>query len=112
MCSESRILESYNLIEGVDVIFPSRIALEGGMASFQVNNRGEEALPVTLEWFGNSPESGIWNISKPETIGPGEEGDFEIEATGDLPLERSVWVAVDSTGIVVHLSARCPLDGC
>ena len=112
VCSESRILESYNLIEGVDVIFPSRIALEGGMASFQVNNRGEEALPVTLEWFGNSPESGIWNISKPETIGPGEEGDFEIEATGDLPLERSVWVAVDSTGIVVHLSARCPLDGC
>ena len=112
VCTESRILQAYNLIEGIDVIFPSRINLEDGGASFQVTNRGEEELPVTLEWFGNSPESGIWNVSKPESIGPDEEGDFEIAAMGDLPLERSVWVTADSTGVIVHLSARCPLGGC
>ncbi len=112
VCDESTILEAYTLMEGLDVIFPSTIAIEEGRAYFQVLNREEMSLPVTVEWFGNSPDSGIWNISKPDSIDSGETGTFEIESTGDLPLERSIWITADPSGVIVHLSARCPLGGC
>jgi len=27
-------------------------------------------------------------------------------------LERAVWVTADDSGITIHLSARCPSEGC
>ena len=107
------MVESYRIVEGVDVlIVPGSIGQGLDASEFVVHNRGGEQLAVSVEWHGDSPESDIWGVSIPDFVEPGGSAVVEALPTGELPLHRALWVYADEEGIVVHLAARCPTVGC
>jgi hypothetical protein len=106
-------MHTYRIVEGVDVMVePGGIGEGLYSAEFVVYNRGGESLPVAVEWHGDSPHSDIWNISLPSHIEPGENAELRVTPIGELHLFRSLWVSADTSGITIHLAARCPVDGC
>ena len=80
--------------------------------SFYIFNRGSERLDLSLEWHGDSPQSEIWEVEIGEFIEARGSSFVESVATGNTDLERALWVTADDSGVVVHLSARCPSEGC
>ena len=113
VCSGDGMVESYRIVEGVDVlIVPGSIGQGLDASEFVVHNRGGEQLAVSVEWHGDSPESDIWGVSIPDFVEPGGSAVVEALPTGELPLHRALWVYADEDGIVVHLAARCPTVGC
>ncbi|HJO84107.1 MAG: hypothetical protein CMA54_01720 [Euryarchaeota archaeon] len=113
VCTGDGLVESYRIVEGVDVLISPGSIDRGLRASeFALHNRGDEPLPVSVEWHGDSPESDIWDISIPDLIEPAASAVVEASPTGDPSLIRALWVSADETGVVVHLAARCPTGGC
>lgn len=113
VCTDGGLIHTYRIVEGVDVMVePGGIGEGLYSAEFVVYNRGGESLPVAVEWHGDSPHSDIWNISLPSHIEPGENAELRAAPIGELHLFRSLWVSADTSGITIHLAARCPVDGC
>jgi hypothetical protein len=113
VCSGDGLVESYRIVEGVDVlIVPGSIGQGLDASEFVLHNRGGEQLSVSVEWHGDSPESDIWGVSIPDFVEPGGSAVVEAFPTGELSLLRALWVSADGDGIVVHLAARCPTVGC
>jgi hypothetical protein len=113
VCSGDGMVESYRIVEGVDVlIVPGSIGQRLDASEFVLHNRGGEQLSVSVEWHGNSPESDIWDVSIPDFVESGGSAVVEVFPTGELSLLRALWVSVDEDEIVVHLAARCPTVGC
>ena len=79
---------------------------------FVIFNREDMRMDLSLEWHGDSPQSGIWEVAINEWIDSGNSSVITAKAVGLPDLERAVWVTADESGITVHLSARCPSEGC
>ena len=113
VCSDDGAMSPYRIVEGVDVLVHPGAVDEGiDLTEFVVHNRGEQRLSVGVEWHGDSPQSGIWNVSIPSHIEPGASAGMAAIPMGELALARSVWISAEASGITLHLSARCPLSGC
>ena len=69
-------------------------------------------MDLSVEWHGDSPQSGIWEVTIEDWVEPGNSTLVTAKAVGLSNLERAVWVTADDSGITVHLSARCPVEGC
>ncbi len=113
VCHQDGSMDAYRILQSIDVyVSPGGIGVGIAEEVFTIHNRAPDELKLSVEWHGDSPQSGIWEVEIPEKVESG--GSVQVTATpvGDLSLERSVWVSADSTGITVHLSARCPLGGC
>ena len=76
------------------------------------STEARRGLGLSLEWHGDSPQSGIWEVSIGDWIDAGGSYFVESVANGSSTLERALWVTADDSGVVVHLSARCPSEGC
>ena len=122
ICGSDGSLTSFKIIAGPDV-FVSTGDSNGGRSaiglnqrieadSFYIFNRGSERVGLSLEWHGDSPQSGIWEVSIGDWIDAGGSSFVESVANGSSTLERALWVTADDSGVVVHLSARCPSEGC
>ena len=122
ICGSDGSLTSFKIIAGPDV-FVSTGDSNGGRSaiglnqrieadSFYIFNRGSERVSLSLEWHGDSPQSGIWEVSIGDWIDAGGSSFVESVANGSSTLERALWVTADDSGVVVHLSARCPSEGC
>jgi hypothetical protein len=79
---------------------------------FVIFNREEVKMELSLEWHGDSPQSGIWDVTMDDWLEGGNSTLVSAKAIGISNLERAVWVTADDSGIIVHLSARCPSEGC
>ena len=122
ICGSDESVISYRITEGFDVLVTLNDISEDSLAIginqrieselFAIINRGPEDLALSLEWHGDTPQSSIWEVSIGEWIYPGEEAYIEAVASGNSTLERALWVTADESGVVVHLSARCPSEGC
>tara|TARA_B100000287_G_scaffold18268_1_gene18317 strand:- start:50 stop:2476 length:2427 start_codon:yes stop_codon:yes gene_type:complete len=122
ICGSDGSLTSYKIIEGPDIFVStedsngeySAIGLNHriDVDSFYIFNRGSEKVSLSLEWHGDSPQSGIWEVSIGDWIDSGGSSFVEYVANGSSNLERALWVTADESGVVVHLSARCPSGGC
>ena len=113
VCTGDGLVESYRIVEGVDVlVYPSSIGRGLSASEFTIHNRGDEQLPVSVEWHGDSPDSNIWDIHIPDSVGPAGSAVVEASPKGSPLLIRALWVSADEAGIVVHLAARCPTGGC
>ena len=122
ICGSDGSLTSFKIIQGLDV-FVSKRDSNGGYStiglnqridadSFYIFNRGSERVGLSLEWHGDSPQSGIWEVSIGDWIDAGGSSLVESVANGSSYLERALWVTADESGVIVHLSARCPSEGC
>ena len=122
ICGSDGSLTSFKIIQGLDV-FVSKRDSNGGYStiglnqridadSFYIFNRGSERVGLSLEWHGDSPQSGIWEVSIGDWIDAGGSTLVESVANGSSYLERALWVTADESGVIVHLSARCPSEGC
>ena len=122
ICGSDGSLTSFKIIQGLDV-FVSKRDSNGGYStiglnqridadSFYIFNRGSERVGLSLEWHGDSPQSGIWEVSIGDWIDARGSSFVESVANGSSNLERALWVTADESGVVVHLSARCPSEGC
>ncbi len=113
VCGSDGSMKSFRIKEGVDV-YSHQNGLGRGIVAgnFSIINRESEGMPLSLEWHGDSPHSGIWNVDIAEWAEPGDEVIIEAKSSGNYNLERAVWITADEAGIIVHLSARCPVEGC
>ena len=113
ICNEDGLKAQYRIIQSFDVyVNPGGIGMGILEEEFTIHNRALYRMDLAVEWHGDSPQSGIWEVDIPEGVEPG--GSVRVTATpiGESSLERAVWVSTDSSGITVHLSARCPQGGC
>ena len=122
ICGTDGSLASFRIIAGPDVFVSTEDSSVGHSAillnqrieadTFYIFNRGSERIGLSLEWHGDSPQSGIWEVSIGDWIDAGDSYFVEAVANGSSTLERALWVTADDSGVVVHLSARCPSEGC
>ena len=122
ICGSDGSLTSFKIIQGLDVFVSKRDSNGGYSAiglnqridadSFYIFNRGSERVGLSLEWHGDSPQSGIWEVSIGDWIDAGGSSLIESVANGSSYLERALWVTAEESGVIVHLSARCPSEGC
>ncbi|HJM24031.1 MAG TPA: hypothetical protein QF821_00075 [Candidatus Thalassarchaeaceae archaeon] len=107
------VMESFTIRESVDVyVQPAGLNRGLDVEEFTVMNRASEKMGLAVEWHGDSPQSGIWEVEIVEWLESGESGSITVNPVGLSNLERAVWVTADGSGVTVHLSARCPSEGC
>jgi len=112
-CNSEGSMETFKIIESVDVhVRPSGLDRGINADEFVVFNRENVRMGLALEWHGDSPQSGIWEVTMNDWVEGGNSTLVTVKAVGLTDLERAVWVTADESGITVHLSARCPLEGC
>ncbi|HJM18362.1 MAG TPA: hypothetical protein QF703_02400 [Candidatus Thalassarchaeaceae archaeon] len=117
VCRDNGDAEFYSIIGGIDVLTNAGALGERiDETSFTIHNRENFSLPVSVEWYGDFQEGGIWDLDGiPSIIGPGEMVIVEI---GTIPkvdqdqLVRAVWISTSANGLEIHLAARCPAMGC
>jgi len=113
VCSGSELLESFDVEKGVDVTIANfGISERIEESLFTIENRMDVDYSISIEWHGDSPESSIWNLSIPNLAKNNSLTEVEILPEGNYNLERVIWITADERGIIVHLSARCPIEGC
>ena len=113
ICKQDGTMETFRIRDSTDVyVYPSGLGRGIRTEEFVIFNREDVEMELSLEWHGDSPQSGIWDVNMSDLL----EGDsstlVSAKAVGLPELERAVWVTADDSGITVHLSARCPSGGC
>jgi hypothetical protein len=111
--SDGTIMEAFRIRDSVDVyVHPSGLDRGIDTEEFVIFNREEMGMDLALEWHGDSPQSGIWEVTMNDWVDGGNSTVITVKAVGLSELERAVWVTADDSGITIHLSARCPSEGC
>jgi len=106
-------METFRIRESVDVyVQPSGLGRGINADDFVIFNREDVRMGLSLEWYGDSPQSGIWEITMSDLVEGGNSTLITAKAVGIPDLERVVWVTAEESGITVHVSARCPSEGC
>ena len=112
-CNSDGTMEAFRIRDSVDVyVHPSGLDRGINTEEFVIFNREKVGMDLALEWHGDSPQSGIWEVTMNDWVDGGNSTVITAKAIGLSELERSVWVTADDSGITVHLSARCPSEGC
>jgi len=112
-CNSDGTMEAFRIRDSVDVyVHPSGLDRGINTEEFVIFNREKMGMDLALEWHGDSPQSGIWEVTMNDWVDGGNSTVITAKAIGLSELERSVWVTADDSGITVHLSARCPSEGC
>jgi len=106
-------MEAFRIRDSVDIyVHPSGLDRRINTEEFVIFNREKVGMDVAVEWHGDSPQSGIWEVTMNDWLDGGNDTVITAKAIGLSELERAVWVTADDSGITVHLSARCPSEGC
>jgi hypothetical protein len=112
-CNSDGTMEAFRIRDSVDVyVHPSGLDRGINTEEFVIFNREETRMDLALEWHGDSPQSGIWEVTMNDWVDGGNSTVITVKAVGLSELERAVWVTADDSGITIHLSARCPSEGC
>ena len=112
-CNSDGTMEAFRIRDSVDVyVHPSGLDRGINTEEFVIFNREKVGMDLALEWHGDSPQSGIWEVTMNDWVDGGNSTVITAKAIGLSELERAVWVTADDSGITVHLSARCPSEGC
>ena len=112
-CNSEGEMEAFRIRESIDVyVQPSGLGRGINAEEFVIFNREDVRVELSLEWHGDSPQSGIWEVNMSDWIEGGNSTVITAKAVGLPDLERAVWVTADESGTTVHLSARCPSEGC
>ena len=112
-CNSDGTMEAFRIIDSVDVyVHPSGLDRGINTDEFVIFNREKGGMDLSLEWHGDSPQSGIWEVTMNDWVDGGNSTVITARAVGLSELERAVWVTADDSGITIHLSARCPSEGC
>ena len=112
-CNSEGAMETFRIRESVDVyVQPSGLGRGINADEFVISNRENMSMGLALEWHGDSPQSGIWEVTMNDWVEGGNSTVITAKAVGLTDLERAVWVTADESGTTVHLSARCPSEGC
>jgi hypothetical protein len=113
LCHNDETMEAFSIKESVDVyVHPNGLYRGLDVEEIMVFNRAAGRMNLAVEWHGDSPQSGIWEVSINDWIESGDSTSITVKEVGLSSLERAVWVTADESGITVHLSARCPSEGC
>jgi len=112
-CNSDGTMEAFRIRDSVDVyVHPSGLDRGIDTEEFVIFNREKTRMDLALEWHGDSPQSGIWEVTMNDWVDGGNSTVITVKAVGLSELERAVWVTADDSGITIHLSARCPSEGC
>ena len=112
-CNSDGTMEAFRIRDSVDVyVHPSGLDRGIDTEEFVIFNREKTRMDLALEWHGDSPQSGIWEVTMNDWVDGGNSTVITAKAVGLSELERAVWVTADDSGITIHLSARCPSGGC
>ncbi|MDP6212754.1 MAG: hypothetical protein QGF32_04320 [Candidatus Thalassarchaeaceae archaeon] len=112
-CKSDGSMVAFRIKDSTDVyVNPSGLGRGIDSEEFVIFNREEVKMELSLEWHGDSPQSGIWDVTMDDWLEGGNSTLVSAKAIGISDLERAVWVTADDSGIIVHLSARCPSEGC
>ena len=112
-CNSDGTMEAFRIRDSVDVyVHPSGLDRGIDTEEFVIFNREKTRMDLALEWHGDSPQSGIWEVTMNDWVDGGNSTAVTVKAVGLSELERAVWVTADDSGITIHLSARCPSEGC
>ncbi|MDG1540191.1 MAG: hypothetical protein P8Q46_01380 [Candidatus Thalassarchaeaceae archaeon] len=112
-CNSDGTMDAFRIRDSVDVyVHPSGLDRGIDTEEFVIFNREKVGMALALEWHGDSPQSGIWEVTMNDWVDGGNSTVITAKAIGLSELERAVWVTADDSGITVHLSARCPSEGC
>lgn len=113
LCHNDETMEAFSIKESVDVyVHPNGLYRGLDVEEIMVFNRAAGRMNLAVEWHGDSPQSGIWEVSIIDWIESGDSTSITVKEVGLSSLERAVWITADESGITVHLSARCPSEGC
>jgi hypothetical protein len=113
LCHNDGTMEAFSIRESVDVyVHPNGLYRGLDVEEIMVFNRASGRMDLAVEWHGDSPQSGIWEVGINDWVESGDSTSITVNEVGLSSLERVVWITADETGITVHLSARCPSEGC
>ncbi len=119
ICHNDGTMEPYRLVQSTDVfVHPGGLGVGIQESEFTIYNRDSATFELSVETYSDTTTSMQWEISgkdgggAPKWIESNGSATILVSILGDLSLERSVWITADPSGIIIHLSARCPLGGC
>jgi len=113
VCHYDGTIEAFTIRESVDVyVRPNGLDRGLDVEEIMIFNRASKRMDLAVEWHGDSPQSEIWEITIDDSIESGNSTSVSVKEVGLSSLERAVWITADESGITIHLSARCPSEGC
>ncbi|MFQ3360498.1 MAG: hypothetical protein ACI9SZ_001023, partial [Candidatus Thalassarchaeaceae archaeon] len=80
--------------------------------NFTIYNRESKSMAISIEWHGDSTNTDVWDVQIPSYVNSNESVNVVINTKSSDILYRTSWVDIDDNGIIIHLAARCSIDGC
>ncbi len=113
VCNGINMVMKYSIMEGIDIIMNNGSIGENiTNPNFTIYNRGEEIIPISIEWHGDSINTDIWELSIPNFVESNGSTNISIYPKNSDNLHHTSWVQVMDDEIIIHLAARCLTDGC
>lgn len=106
-------VSKYSIVDGLDVVmYPGNIGDKIFVNNFSIFNREEYTMPISVEWYGDFTSTDIWDVDMPNTVDSNDSANITIQVKGDDSLYRVSWITADNNEIIIHLAARCSINGC
>tara|TARA_B110000881_G_scaffold218541_1_gene238264 strand:+ start:215 stop:502 length:288 start_codon:yes stop_codon:yes gene_type:complete len=93
-------------------MYPGNIGDKIFVNNFSIFNREEYTMPISVEWYGDFTSTDIWDVDMPNTVDSNDSANITIQVKGDDSLYRVSWITADNNEIIIHLAARCSINGC
>jgi hypothetical protein len=107
-------IHKYSIEEGLDVVInPGSINDKIMNNSFSIYNRENISIPISVEWYGDSVNIGSWNtFNVPNNVVPYGQTEIILDEAFNDSLSYVSWISIDKNSITIHISIRCPVNGC
>ena len=113
LCDGQIPVSKYLITEGLDIIIDNfSIGESIKTQNFTIYNRESKSMAISIEWHGDSTNTDIWDVQIPSYVNSNESVNVVINTKSSDILYRTSWVDIDDNGIIIHLAARCSIDGC
>jgi len=107
-------ISKYIIEEGLDVVIKhGSINNKIFNQSFSIINRENFSIPISVEWYGDSVNSGAWDAYYvANNVDAYGEVEIILEEKSNTSLSYTSWISIDKNSIIIHISVRCPINGC
>jgi len=107
LCDGTTMLASYRVVEGPDVMVdPGTLASRMPNGWFNIVNRENTSMPISLDWTGDAVAWDNWEAWAPSEVAAMSSVSANASVHGSPSAWWAAWVTADEDGITLHFAAR------
>ena len=107
LCDGTTMLASYRVVEGPDVMVdPGTLAPRMPNGWFNIVNRENTSMPISLDWTGDAVAWDNWEAWAPSEVAAMSSVSANASVHGSPSAWWAAWVTADEDGITLHFAAR------